>query len=201
MKSSSAAGECPKPGLPEYAFLGRSNVGKSSLINYLTGRNKLAKISGAPGKTRLINHFIVNDSWYLVDLPGYGYAKVSKKSRTGFEKLIRDYLLSRINLVSLFLLIDIRHKPQVNDLRFIQWLGESMVPFVLVFTKSDKISEAQGHENIQVFREELLKTWEEVPQIFKTSATRRSGGDDILGYIKETIPSFQLRKQNHEKYR
>ena len=146
--SSAKADQCPQPDKPEYAFIGRSNVGKSSLINMLTGRKKLAKVSGSPGKTILINHFIIDQTWYLVDLPGYGYAKRSKSERARWQKMIRNYLLTRTNLLTVFLLIDIRHEPQANDLEFMEWLAVSQIPFTMVFTKSDKLKLSQKNEKI-----------------------------------------------------
>lgn len=186
VKSSAKLDQCPEPGKPEYAFVGRSNVGKSSLINSLTGRRKLALTSGNPGKTRLINHFIVNEAWYLVDLPGYGYAKLSKKEREKFDGMIKKYLIGRPNLACLFLLIDIRHEPQQIDLEFVNWLGENMVPFNLVYTKADKVSQEIASENINKFKTAMLETWESLPEIFITSSVKNSGREDILRYIENT---------------
>ncbi len=183
--------KCPKPDKPEYAFIGRSNVGKSSLINMLTGRKQLAKISGKPGKTRLINHFIINEQWFLVDLPGYGYAKVSKQERNIWKGFIKDYILKRENLMNLFVLIDSRHKPQKNDLEFMQHLGENSVPFVIIFTKVDKLTKKQLKENIAHYTSELLKTWEEIPKYFISSAVDKSGQKEILDFISETNMLFQ----------
>jgi len=183
--------KCPKPDKPEYAFIGRSNVGKSSLINMITGRKQLAKISGKPGKTRLINHFIINEKWFLVDLPGYGYAKVSKQERNIWKGFIKEYILKRENLMNLFVLIDSRHKPQNNDLEFMQHLGENSVPFVIIFTKADKLTKKQLKENIANYTSELLKTWEEVPKYFISSAVDKSGQKEILDFISETNMLFQ----------
>ena len=187
IKSSPDAESCPDTVLPEYAFVGRSNVGKSSLINYLVKRNKLAKTSGEPGRTRLINHFLVDNSWHLVDLPGYGFAKVSKTERDKFLQIILDYLLKRKSLVCLFLLIDSRHKPQNNDLQFMRWLGENHVPFVICFTKTDKLSSSQLHKSINTYTQVLLKDWESLPQIFYTSTTQDRGRIEILNFIESTI--------------
>jgi len=186
VKSSGKWQECPEPSLPEYAFIGRSNVGKSSLINAMMNRKDLAKTSGTPGKTQLINHFIVNEEWFLTDLPGYGYAKVSKVQRKDFEKLITNYILNRKNLVNLFVLIDIRHTPQKIDLEFIEWCGESGVPFSVVFTKADKMKPNAALLNVEKYKEELLKTWEELPEIYITSAEKKEGGDKILTFIEKT---------------
>jgi GTP-binding protein len=171
---------------PEYAFIGRSNVGKSSLINMLTDHKKLAKTSGTPGKTQLINHFLINNSWHLVDLPGYGYARVSKKARKTFQKLITDYFEKRQQLINTFLLIDTRHEPQKIDLEFIQWLRNNGLPFSIVFTKSDKLKPNQIEENVAHYKIQLLaKGWEECPPIFITSAQSKAGRDDVLNYIEE----------------
>lgn len=183
--SNSNVSKCPSEALPEYAFIGRSNVGKSSLINMLTNRKKLAMISSKPGKTRLINHFIINKNWYLVDLPGYGYTKTGKTSRMQFSKLIQDYVLKRLSLTLLFILIDSRHEPQEIDIDFINWVGENGIPFAIVFTKVDKVSRAKANSNIELFKDELFKYWEELPSIFATSSTERTGKDEILGYIAQ----------------
>ena len=183
--SNTDINKCPNPDKPEYAFTGRSNVGKSSLINMLTGRKKLAKTSVKPGKTQLINHFIINNNWYLVDLPGYGYAKVSKTSREKWLKFIHKYVLNRPNLVCLFLLIDSRHQPQKNDLDFMEWLAVNSVPFVMVFTKSDKLSKNQLEKNIAHYKKEMLKMWESLPEYFITSSISKHGQNDILSYIEK----------------
>ncbi|MBN2347555.1 MAG: YihA family ribosome biogenesis GTP-binding protein [Bacteroidales bacterium] len=186
IKSSQDVQHCPKTGLPEYAFLGRSNVGKSSLINYLTNHNKLAKTSGTPGKTRLINHFLINENWFLVDLPGYGYARVSKKEREVFSLIIKEYLLKRENLFNLFLLVDSRHAPQKIDLEIIHWLGMNQIPFVVVLTKTDKISERVLQGNISLLKKELALYWEEFPLMFISSAISKRGAEEILNFIEQT---------------
>ncbi len=183
--------KCPNPDKPEYAFTGRSNVGKSSLINMLTNRKNLAKTSGKPGKTQLINHFLINDSWYLADLPGYGYAKVSRQQRNIWKGFIKDYILNRKNLMNIFVLIDIRHKPQKNDLDFMQKLGENGIPFVIIFTKADKLSKKQIQENISGYKEELLNTWEEIPDFFISSSINKTGQKEILDFISETNKLFE----------
>lgn len=183
--SNSRVEKCPTTGLPEYAFIGRSNVGKSSLINMLTARKGLAMTSQKPGKTQLINHFIINDAWYLVDLPGYGYARLGKDSRDSLRRMIEDYVLERKELVLLFVLLDCRHEPQKIDLEFIQWLGEEGVPFALVFTKADKLSKGRLAANIEAYKAKLHEEWEELPPIFVTSSEERMGRDELLGYIKE----------------
>jgi ribosome biogenesis GTP-binding protein YsxC/EngB len=182
---------CPKPDKPEYAFIGRSNVGKSSLINMLTGQSKLAKTSASPGKTQLINHFIVNDEWYLVDLPGYGYAKVSQKQRAAWEKMIHGYLERRENLVSMFVLIDSRHEPQKLDLEFLRKLGEMGVPFNLVFTKADKTTQRESSKNARIFIEVMKKEWEFIPRSFITSAEKGSGRQQILDSIDEMNQQYK----------
>ncbi len=191
--SNTDLSKCPKPDKPEYAFIGRSNVGKSSLINMLTGRKQLAKISGKPGKTRLINHFLINEQWFLVDLPGYGYAKVSKKERNIWKGFIKDYILTRENLMNLFVLADSRHKPQNNDLEFMQHLGKNGVPFVIIFTKADKLTKKQLKENIEFYKTELLKSWEEIPTYFISSAVNKSGREEILDFISETNKLFKVQ--------
>lgn len=188
--SSARADQCPKPDKPEYAFIGRSNVGKSSLINMLTGRRKLAKVSGSPGKTMLINHFIIDDAWYLVDLPGYGYAKRSKTERAKWQKMIRNYILKRTNLLNLFLLIDIRHKPQKNDLEFMAWLAVSQIPFTIVFTKADKVKSNQLDKNLSAYKKQLMKDWEELPHMIVTSAQMKTGRDELIKFIGETNEVF-----------
>lgn len=186
VKSSGKWQECPEPNIPEYAFIGRSNVGKSSLINAMMNHKDLAKTSQTPGKTQLINHFFVNENWYLTDLPGYGYAKVSKVQRKDFEKLITNYILNRRNLVNLFVLVDIRHKPQAIDLDFMQWCGESGVPFSIVFTKADKLKPNAVIKNVDEYKLELHKTWEDLPELYITSAEKKEGGDAILDFIQTT---------------
>lgn len=183
--------KCPAPVKPEYAFIGRSNVGKSSLINMLTGRKNLAKTSSTPGKTQLINHFLINKNWYLVDLPGYGYAQVSKAAKATWDKMIRDYIQKRKNLMTVFVLVDIRLEPQPIDVKFIQFLGEQMIPLAIVFTKSDKISKQQVIYSIELFKKTLRKTWAELPLIFITSAEKKSGREEILEYIEATNKDFK----------
>ena len=183
--SNSRVEKCPTTGLPEYAFIGRSNVGKSSLINMLTARKGLAMTSQKPGKTQLINHFIINDAWYLVDLPGYGYARLGKDSRDSLRRMIEDYVLERKELVLLFVLLDCRHDPQKSDLEFVQWLGEEGVPFALVFTKADKLSKGRLAANVEAYKAKLHEEWEELPPIFVTSSEERMGRDELLGYIEE----------------
>ena len=174
---------CPKDTKPEYAFIGRSNVGKSSLINMLCNHRGLAKTSSTPGKTLLINHFIINNEWYLVDLPGYGYARLSRDGRDGLRRMIEDYILERTELVCLFVLLDSRLEPQRIDLEFIEWLGEEGIPFALVFTKADKLSKGKLAANIAAYKERLLQQWEELPPLFITSAEARLGRDELLSYI------------------
>lgn len=181
--SNSRVEKCPTTGLPEYAFIGRSNVGKSSLINMLTGRKGLAMTSQKPGKTQLINHFLINRDWYLVDLPGYGYARLSRDGRDGLRRMIEDYILERTELVCLFVLLDSRLEPQRIDLEFIEWLGEEGIPFALVFTKADKLSKGKLAANIAAYKERLLQQWEELPPLFITSAEARMGRDELLSYI------------------
>ncbi|MBS1573469.1 MAG: YihA family ribosome biogenesis GTP-binding protein [Bacteroidetes bacterium] len=198
VKSSEKWQNCPEPTLAEYAFIGRSNVGKSSLINAMMNRKDLAKTSQTPGKTQLINHFIVNEKWYLTDLPGYGYAKVSKVQRKDFEKLITNYILNRKNLVNLFVLVDARHNPQKIDLEFMEWCGESGVPFSIVFTKADKLKTSVLTKNIEEYKNELLKFWEELPQCFVTSAEKKEGCDDILQLIEDTNTFLEKNKVKFE---
>lgn len=183
-KSSSKIEECPAPKIPEYAFIGRSNVGKSSLINHITGNKKLAKISGKPGKTQLINHFLIDDQWYLVDLPGYGWAQVSKTAKAQWKKMIDRYLRERKNLALVFLLIDSRHEPQKIDLEFMRWLGENGIPFILVFTKVDKQSKNQTESNIARYRKILKKEWAELPKYF-TSSNVTGEGLEIIDYVRQ----------------
>jgi len=176
---------CPQDTKPEYAFIGRSNVGKSSLINMLTNHKKLAKTSATPGKTLLINHFIINKEWYLVDLPGYGFAKRSKKEIDKLDQMIRGYILQREQLVNVFVLVDVRLEPQKIDLEFIEWLGLSSVPFAIVFTKADKLTANKARQAVEAYKKKLLETWEELPPIFLTSAEKREGRDEVLGYIEK----------------
>lgn len=183
--SNSDVAKCPKDRLPEYAFIGRSNVGKSSLINMLMQRKSLAKTSGRPGKTQLINHFLVNKNWYLVDLPGYGYARVSKSSKKTFQKFITNYFEKREQMVLAFVLIDCRHEPQPIDMEFMQWMGESGIPFNIIFTKADKLKPKALERNIKTYTEKMLETWEEMPQYFITSASDSTGRDEVLNYIDE----------------
>ena len=177
---------CPKAEKPEYAFIGRSNVGKSSLINLITTKKKLAKTSRKPGKTKLINHFLINNNWYLVDLPGYGYASVSKTEKEEFQKIIFSYLEKRENLMCLFVLLDCRHNCQKIDLEFMRWLGEKKIPFVMVFTKTDKLSKTALKKNIEQYKKEMLKSWEELPQTFFTSVLHKEGDKEILSFINST---------------
>jgi len=177
---------CPKADMPEYAFIGRSNVGKSSLINLITNKKQLAKISGKPGKTQLINHFLINKEWYLVDLPGYGYATVSKTQKQEFQKIIFSYLENRENLMCLFVLLDCRHKPQKIDLGFMKWLGEKQIPFLMIFTKIDKLGKTELKKNIENYKTEMLKQWEEIPQTFFASVPKRKGSKEILDFIEKT---------------
>lgn len=189
--SNSSVEKCPKDPLPEYAFIGRSNVGKSSLINMLTERKHLAKTSGRPGKTQLINHFKINNNWFLVDLPGYGYARVSKKAKKTFQKYITDYFLKRKQLVSAFVLIDIRHEPQKVDLDFMEWLGEHRIPFSIIFTKADKLKPNMIQVKVQSYLNKLLAgAWEEVPQHFVTSSTNFTGRDEVLSYVDDINREF-----------
>lgn len=183
--SNAVVSKCPNTNNPEYAFIGRSNVGKSSLINMLTGRSKLAKTSATPGKTMLINHFLINNEWYLVDLPGYGYAKRSKKDKDKLEVMISSYILKREQMINLFLLIDCRHEPQKIDLEFMEWLGENGVPFSIVFTKADKLGGGKLKQNISFYLKELKKQWEELPPYFITSSESKTGRQEILDYIEQ----------------
>lgn len=183
--------QCPEPDKPEYAFIGRSNVGKSSLINMITGRKKLAKVSGSPGKTITINHFIVNDYWYLVDLPGYGFAKRSKSERLKWEKMIRSYLLNRTNLLTVFLLIDLRHEPQSNDLEFMEWLATSQIPFTILFTKADKLKKLQKEKNLNFYKKSMAQHWSELPEMIITSATESTGKEEVLDFVDKTNKVFK----------
>lgn len=182
---------CPKDTKPEYAFIGRSNVGKSSLINMLTNNKKLAKTSSTPGKTLLINHFIINKEWYLVDLPGYGYAKRSKKEVDKLDQMIRGYILQREQLVNVFVLVDIRLEPQKIDLEFIEWLGVSSIPFAIVFTKADKLTPNKCRQAMDVYGKKLSETWEELPPMFLTSSEKKDGRDDVLNYIEQINNNLQ----------
>lgn len=190
VKSSTQLKECPDVKLPEFAFIGRSNVGKSSLINMLANHKGLAKTSGKPGKTQTINHFRINDEWMLVDLPGYGYASVSRDLRKGWSKMIEQYLLKREQMVCLFILIDARHKPQAIDLEFIQWAGEAGLPLVLVFTKTDKLKPQELKRNQEAYHSTLKESWEELPRIFKTSAEKKTGRKEILEFIAQVISAL-----------
>tara|TARA_Y100000766_G_C18910020_1_gene607919 strand:- start:1071 stop:1679 length:609 start_codon:yes stop_codon:yes gene_type:complete len=186
--------ECPSPNLPEYAFIGRSNVGKSSLINLLCGNKGLAKTSSTPGKTKLINHFLINENWFLCDLPGYGYAKVSKKSREEWGKMIKDYILNRENLMNTFVLLDSRIKPQQIDIDFMLFLGKKEIPFSIIFTKSDKLKQSELISNIRIYEEELFKYWEELPPYFITSSEKKIGKEKVLNYIKSINPLFENKR-------
>lgn len=183
--------KCPDTGLPEYAFIGRSNVGKSSLINMLTGRSGLAKTSQTPGKTMLINHFIINKSWYIVDLPGYGYAQRGKKAQEQLREIIESYILGRAEMTNLFLLIDSRHAPQKIDLEFMDWLGENEVPFSIVFTKLDKLGVNAGKLKIGEYKKVLLEHWEELPPVFATSSEDGRGREELLDYIEQINASLK----------
>lgn len=177
--------KCPASTLPEYAFIGRSNVGKSSLINMLSQRKGLAMTSQKPGKTQLINHFLINNEWHLVDLPGYGFARVGQSNRERLKSIIEDYILEREQLTNLFILLDCRHEPQKIDLEFIEWAGENGIPFALVFTKADKLSKGKLASNIEAYKQALLESWEELPPIFITSSEAKEGRDELLNYIED----------------
>ena len=183
--SNSQVAKCPKDRLPEYAFIGRSNVGKSSLINMLTNCKNLAKTSGRPGKTQHINHFKIDDRWFLVDLPGYGYARVSKTTKQVFQRFITDYFEQREQLVSAFVLVDIRHEPQKIDVEFMQWLGERAIPFAIIFTKADKLKPQAIERNVAAYKEALLEWWEEFPPYFVTSAQNKTGKEELTQYIEQ----------------
>ena len=190
--SNSEVEKCPQSPLSEYAFIGRSNVGKSSLINSLCNQKSLAKTSSRPGKTQLINHFLINENWHLVDLPGYGYARVSKAKKKVFQSFITNYFRERKQLISAFVLIDIRHQPQEIDLKFIEWLGNNEIPFALVFTKADKLKPQAATRNLEQYKEEMLTTlWESLPPIFVTSSLKGTGGDALLAYIDELNQLFK----------
>jgi GTP-binding protein len=183
---------CPRPDRPEYAFIGRSNVGKSSLINMLTNRKSLAKTSGKPGKTRLINHFLINDTWYLVDLPGYGYAKIGRRESKKWGNFFRNYILTRENLFCLFVLIDSRHDPQPIDLEFMEWLGINEIPFAIIFTKTDKLKEQELEDNMKNYQQKMLETWESMPPWFVSSAQTGHGRTEILKYIQNINQTSQI---------
>ena len=182
--------KCPQPDKPEYAFIGRSNVGKSSLINMLLGRKNLAKTSSTPGKTRLINHFVVNEEWYLVDLPGYGYARISKEEREKWEGMIRSYLMRRESLVNTFILIDSRIEPKESDIDFINWFGEEQLPFIIIFTKADKLKPVALASNVAAFKAKLSESWDELPTSFISSAEKGLGRDEILGFIEKSNKNY-----------
>jgi GTP-binding protein len=194
ISSYSDVKKCPPPDRAEFAFIGRSNVGKSSLINMLTNSRHLAKTSGSPGKTQTINHFLINNSWYLVDLPGYGYAKLSKAIRSGFGKIIEDYVLGRENLACLFILIDCRLEPQRIDLDFMGWAGEKGIPIAFIFTKGDKLSKGVLANHVARYKKSLLEIWEELPPIFISSATTTLGKDEVVQFIAEAIETWQATK-------
>ncbi|WP_273567855.1 ribosome biogenesis GTP-binding protein YihA/YsxC [Maribacter halichondriae] len=195
--SNSDVAKCPNEPLPEYAFIGRSNVGKSSLINMLTERKSLAKTSGRPGKTQLINHFKINSNWFLVDLPGYGYAKVSKKDKRTFQKYITNYFLQRQQLVCSFVLVDIRHEPQTIDLEFMEWMGENQIPFCIIFTKADKLKPKAIERNVDAYIGQLLSgIWEEAPHYFITSSSKGVGRDELLSYIDSINNEFFEAQKN-----
>jgi len=187
IKSSTSIGQCNMPVKPEFGFIGRSNVGKSSLINFLTSYSHLAKISGSPGKTRTINHFLINDCWYIVDLPGYGYARVPAKMRESWVSAVQEYILKRENLICLFVLLDSRHRPQKSDMLFMEFLGRNQIPFVRVFTKTDKLKKDTLEGSVQDYNLEMLKIWESLPITFTTSIVSKAGRDEILQFIEETI--------------
>lgn len=191
--------KCPEEDIPEYAFIGRSNVGKSSLINMLTSKKKLAKTSGTPGKTQLINHFIINNEWHLVDLPGYGYAKVSKSARASFEKFISDYLLNREQLITVFVLLDSRLEPQKIDLEFMNWCGEKNISFSMVFTKADKLSSSVLQKNLAKYKKEMIKYWAELPPVFVTSAESKLGQEKLLNYIDGINEAIKESKKKPKK--
>lgn len=183
--SNTDVAKCPDDRKAEYAFIGRSNVGKSSLINMLTAKKNLAMTSAKPGKTQLINHFIINNEWYLVDLPGYGYAQRGKAGRDNIRRIIEDYILEREQLTNLFVLLDCRLEPQKIDLEFLEWLGENGIPFSIIFTKTDKISNSRLQENLRAYKDKLQEEWEELPPVFLTSSEKRAGRDEVLSYIEE----------------
>ena len=192
--SNTEVAKCPKSKLPEYAFIGRSNVGKSSLINALCNKKNLAKTSSRPGKTQLINHFLINDNWHLVDLPGFGYARVSKSQKKIFQKFITNYFEKRTQLVTAFLLIDIRHEPQPLDLNFMQWLGENSIPFSIIFTKADKLKPNAIERNVALYSEKLLESWETLPPKFITSSASKHGVEAVLAYIESQVNSTLFQR-------
>lgn len=192
LDSSSSYKYCPINNKPEYAFIGRSNVGKSSLINAIVNKKRLAKTSAKPGKTQLINHFIINENWYLVDLPGYGYAVASKIKRKNFQKMIYDYLQNRSNLVCLFVLIDVRHSMQKIDKEFMSWIGNEKIPFSIIFTKSDKLSKSELEKNIKNYKKEMLLDWESLPTIFTTSAKKEDNTQGVLSFIEKLNNEFLI---------
>ncbi|MGQ1908577.1 ribosome biogenesis GTP-binding protein YihA/YsxC [Marinifilum sp. RC60d5] len=191
MMSNSDVKKCPKPNKPEFAFIGRSNVGKSSLINMLTKHKNLAKISAKPGKTQLVNHFLINKEWFLVDLPGYGFAKVAKSTRQRFSKLIFNYIESRPNLINLFVLVDSRHEPQAKDTEFMEWLGINGIAFSIIFTKADKLTKRKLSENLKVYEKKMLQSWEEMPPYIVSSSSSEQGKEEILAYIDENMKMAQ----------
>lgn len=194
--SNSDVAKCPNEAIPEYAFIGRSNVGKSSLINMLMQRKNLAKTSGRPGKTQLINHFKVNDNWFLVDLPGYGYARVSKKDKKTFQKYITNYFLERKQLVCSFILVDVRHEPQKIDMEFMQWMGENEIPFCIIFTKADKLKPKAIEKNVTAYIKILLESmWEEAPTYFITSSSKKIGRDELLSFVSDINNDFYQAKR------
>lgn len=190
IKSSASIKQCPAPEKPEFGFTGRSNVGKSSLINILTGRKKLSKISASPGKTKTINHFLINNNWYIVDLPGYGYAKAPASMRTAWNKAVREYILKRETLMCIFVLLDSRHKPQNSDLNFMEYLGMNNIPFARIFTKSDKLSLPALEKSVNQYNKTMLEKWESLPSTFVTSAFDGRGRDEILNFIEKCINNF-----------
>ena len=196
LMSNSEVSKCPKDILPEYAFIGRSNVGKSSLINMLTDHKNLAKTSGRPGKTQLINHFLINKNWFLVDLPGYGYARVSKSSKKKFQRFITDYFEERQQLALAFVLVDIRHEPQKIDLEFLEYMGEGGIPFCIIFTKADKLKPKAIERNVAAYMDKLLETWEETPQYFITSSSSAIGRDEVLAKIDATNDEMNALRKN-----
>lgn len=193
IKSSPSLKECPPPDRPEFGFIGRSNVGKSSLINMITGWSKLAKTSAQPGKTRTINHFLINESWYLVDLPGYGYARVPISQRDKWIRQTENYVMKRDNLVCLFVLLDSRHKPQPSDIKFMELLGKKGIPFARVFTKADKLTKAALERSVNLYDRAMLENWESLPATFISSAIDKKGREEILGYIEESANNFLKR--------